>query len=71
MVTTENLHFYVQDAAKHDIAALNAFMERAQKMYDDNMTSYIRAVLRRSFGKPRVSVLLFFFIVERSWPDGD
>jgi hypothetical protein len=51
----ENLHFYVQDAAKQDIAALHGFMERAKTMYDENMTAYIRAVLRKSFGRPWVS----------------
>jgi hypothetical protein len=54
----ENLQFFVQDATKHDIPALHGFMERAKSMYDENMTAYIRAVLRRSFGRPWVGALL-------------
>ena len=45
----------MQDAAKQDIAALHGFMERAKTMYDENMIAYIRAVLRKSFGRPWVS----------------
>jgi hypothetical protein len=39
------------------LPVLNPYLERVQKLYNDNMDAYVNAVLRRSFGKSMVSIL--------------
>lgn len=56
------MYFYVSDTAKQDVQVLASFQERAQRIYEENMVAYVKAVLRRSFGKQMVSI----FTPERS-----
>ncbi len=54
----ENMYFYVSDTARQDVASLRTFQERAQRIYEENLSSYTRSVLRRSFARPIVSIPL-------------
>jgi hypothetical protein len=51
------MHFYVADTAKQDmkVKVLASFKERAERLYQENLVAYVKAVLRRSFAKPMVS----------------
>lgn len=50
----ENMHAFVADITKLGLPVLNPYLEKAQKIYDENMNAYINAILRRSFGKSMV-----------------
>jgi hypothetical protein len=51
------MYFYVEDTAKQDmkVKVLASFKERAERIYQENLLAYVKAVLRRSFAKPIVS----------------
>lgn len=51
------MYAFVGDITKLDLPVLNPYLERVQKLYNDNMDAYVNAVLRRSFGKSMVSSL--------------
>lgn len=48
------MHAFVGDITKLDLPVLNPYLEKAQRIYNENMNAYINAVLRRSFGKSMV-----------------
>ena len=52
------MYFYVADASKQDLKmkVLAGFKERAERIYGEYLLSYVKAVLRRSFAKPMVSL---------------
>lgn len=51
------MHAFVGDITKLDLPVLNPYLQRVQKLYNDNMDAYVNAVLRRSFGKSMVCSL--------------
>ena len=53
----ENMHAFVADITKLGLPVLNPYLEKAQRIYDENMNAYINAILRRSFGKSIVRSL--------------
>ena len=53
---TENMSYFVTEVSELDVASLNAASRKAEAIYDENLSSYIRVLLRRSFGKIIVRV---------------
>jgi len=47
----ENMRHFVDDLSAINRPALAVFLDRAQGIYDENMSQYIRLMLRRSFGR--------------------
>jgi hypothetical protein len=54
----ENMRHFVDDLSAINRPALAVFLDRAQGIYDENMSQYIRLMLRRSFGRLIVRLLL-------------
>jgi hypothetical protein len=49
------MRHFVDDVSAINRPALAVFLDRAQGIYDENMSQYIRLMLRRSFGRLIVS----------------
>jgi hypothetical protein len=45
------MRHFVDDLSAINRPALAVFLDRAQGIYDENMSQYIRLMLRRSFGR--------------------
>jgi hypothetical protein len=52
------MRHFVDDVSAINRPVLAVFLDRAQGIYDENMSQYIRLMLRRSFGRLIVSTLL-------------
>jgi hypothetical protein len=52
------MRHFVDDLSAINRPALAVFLDRAQGIYDENMSQYIRLMLRRSFGRLIVRLLL-------------
>lgn len=52
---TENMHHFVEDMKPLGVPSLAVYTERARGLYDENMASYVKLMLRRSFGRMMVS----------------
>ncbi|KAJ9110665.1 hypothetical protein QFC19_001494 [Naganishia cerealis] len=51
IIMIENMHAFVGDISKLELSVLSPYLEKAQVLYNENMSAYISAILRRSFGK--------------------
>jgi len=51
------MRHFVDDLSAINRPALAVFLDRAQGIYDENMSQYIRLMLRRSFGRLIVRLL--------------
>jgi hypothetical protein len=49
------MHHFLEDLRRIDVPALGVFLERARGLYEDNMSSYTKMLIRRSFGRLMVS----------------
>jgi len=47
----ENMHHFVAEISSTDVDALAPFARRAEAIYDENLSAYIKIVFRRPFGK--------------------
>ena len=54
----ENMHHFIAEMSQLDIGSVAAFLQRAQAIYDENLTAYVKLVLRRPFAKIIVSAAL-------------
>ncbi|ORX34673.1 exocyst complex component Sec3-domain-containing protein [Kockovaella imperatae] len=61
VVMIENLYHFVEDMKQLTNPALVVFLERAKGMLEDNMSTYVKMMLRRQFGK----LMEFFDGVDR------
>ena len=51
----ENMHYFVAEMVRIDIGSVSSFIKQAEALYDENLYSYVRLILRRSFAKLIVS----------------
>ncbi|WVQ80381.1 hypothetical protein IAT38_002486 [Cryptococcus sp. DSM 104549] len=61
VIMIENMHQFIEDVEKMNTPVLGLFLQRAKGLYDDNLTPYIKMILRRSFAR----FMDFFDGVER------
>ncbi|ORY34282.1 exocyst complex component Sec3-domain-containing protein [Naematelia encephala] len=61
VIVIENMYHLTEDVTQLNTPALSVSLDRAQALYEENMTSYIRTMLRRYFGR----IIDFFDGVER------
>jgi hypothetical protein len=47
----ENMHHFVAEMSQLDLGSVAVFLQRAQAIYDENLTAYVKLVLRRPFAK--------------------
>jgi exocyst complex component 1 len=45
------MHSFVNDLSQQSLGSMAAFTRRAETIYDENLSSYVRLLLRRSFQK--------------------
>lgn len=48
---TENMYHFVEDLRKIEVPTLGLFFERAKGLYEENMGSYTKLMIRKSFGR--------------------
>lgn len=60
----ENMHHFVAEIAQLEIGSVTVFLRRAESIYEENLSAYVKLVLRRPFSKLIVShvVLTYTFI---------
>jgi len=54
-LSAENMHHFVAEISSTDADALTPFARRAETIYEENLSAYIKIVFRRPFGKLMVS----------------
>lgn len=45
------MHHFVAEMSQLDIGSVASFLQKAQAIYDENLTAYVKLVLRRPFAK--------------------
>ncbi|WVF66184.1 hypothetical protein IAT40_000924 [Kwoniella sp. CBS 6097] len=61
VIMIENMHQFVEDVSQLSSPALGVFLTRAKGLYEDNLSTYVKLLLRRSFAR----FMDFFDGVER------
>jgi len=61
VILIENMHHFVAEISQIDIGTVSTFLSRAQAIYDENLSAYVKIVLRRPFAK----IIDYFEGVER------
>lgn len=51
----ENMHHFVAEIAQLEVGSVSIFAKRAEAIYDENLSAYVKIVLRRPFAKMIVS----------------
>ena len=54
-VISENMHYFMTELGSMNISSVNTFKKRAEVIYDENLSAYVKLVLRRPFSKIIVS----------------
>ncbi|KAJ6627091.1 exocyst complex component sec3 subunit [Mycena sp. CBHHK59/15] len=47
----KNMHHFVAETSQIEIGSVTVFLRRAEAIYDENLSAYVKIVLRRPFGK--------------------
>ncbi|KAF5375148.1 hypothetical protein D9758_000450 [Tetrapyrgos nigripes] len=61
VIVTENMHHFVAETSEMEIGSVASFVKKAEAIYEENVTAYVKIVLRRPFSK----IIDFFEGVER------
>jgi len=61
VILIENMHHFVAEIAQIEVGSVSVFVKRAEAIYDENLSAYIKIVLRRPFAK----IIDYFDGVER------
>lgn len=51
----ENMHHFVIDIAELEIGSMKSFFKQAEAIYEENLSAYVKLVLKRPFAKILVS----------------
>ncbi|KAA1467891.1 exocyst complex component sec3 subunit [Dentipellis sp. KUC8613] len=61
VILIENMHYFAAEIRQQEIGSVNVFMRRAEELYDENLSAYVRLVLKRPFAK----IIDYFDGIER------
>ncbi|KAI0961988.1 hypothetical protein AcW1_000916 [Taiwanofungus camphoratus] len=61
VILIENMHYFVAEISQLQIGSVAVFLKRAETIYDENLSAYVKIVLRRPFLK----IIDYFEGVER------
>ncbi|KAF9229108.1 hypothetical protein BS17DRAFT_771038 [Gyrodon lividus] len=61
VLLVENMHYFVAEISQLESGSVTGFLKQAEAIYNENLTAYIRIVLRRPFSK----LIEFFDGLER------
>ncbi|KAJ7293415.1 exocyst complex component Sec3-domain-containing protein [Mycena rebaudengoi] len=51
VILIENMHHFVAETSQIEIGSVTVFLRRAEAIYDENLSAYVKLVLRRPFSK--------------------
>ncbi|KAF9015545.1 exocyst complex component, sec3 subunit [Cyathus striatus] len=51
VILIENMHYFVAEMSKLDVVSTATFSKKAEAVYDENLSAYIKIIFRRPFGK--------------------
>ncbi|CCA67704.1 related to Exocyst complex component Sec3 [Serendipita indica DSM 11827] len=51
IILIENMHSFINDLSQQSLGSIAGFTRRAEVIYDENLSAYVRLVLRRPFQK--------------------
>ncbi|KIR55087.1 exocyst protein [Cryptococcus gattii Ru294] len=51
VIMIENLHYFIEDVSQIKSTAMAGFLQRAKSLYEENMSMYIKLMLRRTFAR--------------------
>ncbi|KAJ6574943.1 exocyst complex component sec3 subunit [Mycena capillaripes] len=51
ILIAENMHHFVAETSQIEIGSVTVFLRKAEAIYDENLSAYVKIVLRRPFGK--------------------
>jgi len=51
VILIENMHYFVAEIRQQEIGSVNVFSSRAEAVYEENLSAYVKTVLRRPFSK--------------------
>lgn len=54
----ENMHHFVAETSQMEIGSVAGFVKKAEGIYDENLSAYVKIILRRPFAKIIVRVFL-------------
>jgi hypothetical protein len=57
MAITENMYSFITDMAQHSMGSVTVYTRRAEALYDENLSAYVKLTTRRFFAKLIVSFL--------------
>ena len=55
------MHYFINETRQLNINAVGAFKRQAESIYDENLSAYVRLILRRPFAKIIVGRSLYKF----------
>ena len=58
----ENMYYFISEIGQLDIVATDSFRKRADVIYEENLTGYVKLLMRRSFSKIIVRFITVFFM---------
>jgi hypothetical protein len=61
----ENMHHFIAEISQQELGAMQGFLRRAQIIYDDNLSAYVKLVMRRPMGKILVCGVLNITSISR------
>ncbi|KAG6911564.1 hypothetical protein DXG01_011866 [Tephrocybe rancida] len=61
VILIENMHHFVAETSTLEVGSVNVFCRRAEVIYDENLSAYIKIVLRRPFAR----IIDYFEGIER------
>jgi len=50
-LSKENMHYFVAEMTQIEVGSISVFVKRAEAIYDENLSAYVKIVLRRPFAK--------------------
>ncbi|KAH9486586.1 Exocyst complex component 1 [Psilocybe cubensis] len=65
VILIENMHYFINEMSQLDVPSMTTFIRRAEGIYDENLSAYIKTVFRRPFGK----LMDFFDAFDRAAKD--
>jgi len=66
LFSAENMHHFVAEIRQQEVGSVKAFSKRAESLYDENLSAYVKIVLRRPFAKIMVRSVAVFRSYTRS-----
>ncbi|KAE9408272.1 hypothetical protein BT96DRAFT_914199 [Gymnopus androsaceus JB14] len=61
VILIENMHHFVAETSQMEIGSVSVFVKKAEAIYDENLSAYVKIILRRPFAK----IIDYFEGVER------